>query len=386
MPAPRPEKIDKGLAHFQRLKRSVEEASPLIAGDILLLLRVLVSDQSNWYRFVNSFDLLQPVIIDGNTGDLMEVTSGVRCVKRLAPIPKGTRQSLTLSGIIALKVLSIESQDFTIKALLNALAYSGDVHPEPSPDKDDLFLIKHRFLEIAPDFARSLILDLGNVLVASFEEVFRVWESASHLSSPDYFRQPQIVDCGKIIAPLFSNAFAQGPLRPKTGKGVRLILDYCPITSSTNGTLFALGHRTEDTLRLQINRRGDRLIFHVGDTQRPDTYVWSRPGMLGGSFRWIEVCTYCDGTVIAAVDGYPCGVGVLPRADIRSNSKLIVGADLHGRDSNSFLHRELLIDSVSAGGTIILGSRFSCVRRTSYPVPSLADPPNLMRRWTPPDI
>lgn len=384
MSAPWSGKIAKGLSHFGRLKKSVGEASSLLAGDIQLFLRVMKTDASNWYRYVNSFDLLQPAVVDGGIDVFVELAHGVRCVKRITPTPTGSRKSLNLDQLLGLKVMEIDSDPISLKAVLNTVAYSGDVHPEPDFNNHLYRLISERVLSVAPEFVSTLIQQLGEVLVESFEGVFDSWSDVGSLRSIEHHRQPKIVLSRNVAACEFANSYMQAPLKAMPGHGVRLIIDYLALAGSANGHILAIGHRSQNALSVQVTRQGDRFAFWFGNTNRPKECALHGGGVFSHTFRWLEVCTYPDGTTVAAMDGFLCGIGVTTIPDLRVNAKLIIGSDLDGENSNAFQSREVLIDYVAADGRLVVGHRYGFARRMDYDIPYVVGSPNLMRRWVPP--
>ena len=195
-----------------------------------------------------------------------------------------------------------------------------------------------------------MVVDIAACFVKSFEQVYQKFMGNNDAFSDDYGHQPQFLLDGNRPVCLFLNSYMQLPIRSRKHCGIRICLTLKLETKDddTSGHLFSYGHRQQPNIVLTCRQERDQFLIQAKQKSPKASNLIRIPitDDMTKEFFKLEVSLYSDGNFVVAVDELLKKIGKTGRSFNIYDGKLIIGADLNGKNFGNFSNSLVVVEAI----------------------------------------
>lgn len=244
---------------------------------------------------------------------------------------------ITANEFVELPAGSLFGAIFSINDLISAYSYTGLFHI--TPDNPLHMSIYKEIILKFPDFYKNCVMFVGAVIYKALSRMF-----TNSLDAVALFGDgPMIINKGAFCLPTYRNTALETPIRHAPKTGLRFEFDIGPNGDVlSDGTAFSIGGETNF---IEILIRRHRIIGYFQDRRLFSKAIDNQ-----------------SAPIIFAIEIYPTGhISIYENGRLRSHinsrnnffispSKLVIGANLLGKESAEFVSTGYILHSIRADG------------------------------------
>jgi len=381
------DKSVRALGLYENLKKDVEEERDEILNSLPQFVRIgLIEKQIGWYQEVNRYDLLVPFAVHNSFSILTSLGKDIKACTTIKPLKKATKFISEQEFRESSEIIELEGNSFSVQDFILAIAYHGTFHwkPDKKPELNQLY---EKFIQQYPQTAFQMAIQIGYCIVKSFEEVYKKFTGDNNAYTTVHDHQPMIVKDGELIkdgqgksTTYFSNSYIQLPIRKQSRCGIRICLDIQFSETPSQGFIFTYGHRDKDKIILTCEHVNKMILVKTHSTYSDVKRLIRIPiteSMRKEPFK-LEVALYPRGQLVVAINEWLSDCTKIPRSFSIYDGKLMVGSDLDGEKTGTFLHSALTVEAIDNKSRLRSLFISGLMKIGNFPLPNL--PPDLFKR------